>query len=561
MPTLDRRSLIFSAALAAAPAAAAAEPGPSKAVSAGFGAIDPARLEALRVYVERHREAYDLPGLTLCLVTPGGGLAFIASGYADRELRRPILGDELFQIGSISKSMTSLCIFKAVARGELELTDDIRARVPGLKIDSEAPVTLAHLLHHTSGLPDDAPPAPRITGGKLWTGYAPGARWSYSNTGYDLLTRALEHLHGQPMETILREEVFAPLGFKTAASAIRQEDRARYAEGYSPAAPGLPYLRRDPLVRAPWSDLTSGDGCVAMTAADMALYLRFILAAGVGRGAPLLPDALALRWTSEGADAPGWAKGAQYAYGLARVLSDGRTLLHHTGGMTAFSSSVHADPLSGVACFASTNMGSTNYRPREITRYAVGLFGRTGPIKDPPPAAAPPNPLGIDAGAYIDMHGRQLELLDKDGAPAASFEGQTGALEAGEDDARLARHPLLRRFPLWFERDGKGPPRAIWYGGEEFAREGAAVRPPAPPELLRLAGRFDDSGQSMRVSARPMGLFLNGATPLTPLGGGRYLVGADAWGCERIVLDSDLAGRPDVLNFSGGDFERVADRA
>ena len=67
------------------------------------------------------------------------------------------------------------------------------------------------LLNHSSGLPDGAPFFPRAMGDKLWLGYRPGSHWSYSNTGYGLLTLVLERLHGEQIETIIAREVFAPL--------------------------------------------------------------------------------------------------------------------------------------------------------------------------------------------------------------------------------------------------------------------------------------------------------------------------------------------------------------
>ena len=68
---------------------------------------------------------------------------------------------------------------------------------------------------------------------------------------------------------------------------------------------------------------------------------------------------------------------------------DGAPTLHHTGGMMSFSSSFHADPAAGVACFASVNARSAEYRPRKTTAYAVRLLRAVRAGTPMPPAPDP----------------------------------------------------------------------------------------------------------------------------------------------------------------------------
>ena len=561
---MNRRGLIGAAALplAAAATQGSAETAPSRAWTATGADRYGDALERLRAYVEEHRRAYALPGLTLVVVDADGYAGFITSGWSDVEARTPVAATQLFEIGSISKSFTALCIFKAMAAGRLKLDDDVRDHLDGFHIDTAERVTLQSLLNHSSGLPDGAPFFPRAMGDKLWLGYRPGSHWSYSNTGYGLLTLVLERLHGEQIETIIAREVFAPLSLEGARSAVRLEDQDLYASGYWPAQIQNPYPRGGPLDRAPFGEELSGAGCVAMATPQMARYLRWLIQAGRSEGAPLLSDALAAQWVAPTVDAPGWSEGTKYANGLAVVQVDGRTLLHHTGGMTSFSSSVHVDPAAGIACFASTNVGASGYRPRAITSWACGLF-RTAAAGT---AAPPPKPTTwtIDkpagyAGTFQAADGDKLVVRPGGTGLQLACAGGTCELEPAGDDAFLARDPRFARYALLVERKD-GRPVALWWGDKEYAADPAHLRGPAPAELAVLAGRYDDVFSTSRVVARPTGLFMDGTTPLTRLPDGSWRPGGDDWTPERYRFDAVLNGRPQRLNASGTDTWRVSDR-
>ena len=71
--------------------------------------------------------------------------------------------------------------------------------------------------------------------GGLWTAYAPGAHWHYSNTGYEILGKLAEHVGGKPLAQLLEERIFVPLGMSRTRGAIIGADRTLYAQGYEAA--------------------------------------------------------------------------------------------------------------------------------------------------------------------------------------------------------------------------------------------------------------------------------------------------------------------------------------
>lgn len=536
--------------------------GPSRGWTAGDDAGFSAKLETLRRYVEEHRRANGLPGLTLVVVGPKGQRGFITSGWANVDRREPVAAQHLFQIGSISKSLTSLAVFKAVERGRLKLSDDIRDVLPGVKIDTPERVTLQHLVNHSSGLADDPPMFPRPTNGALWLGYKPGSHWSYSNTGYGMLGETLQALEGDTFETIVERDVMRPLGMTSAHGAIRQEDRPLYATGYTLYQRGLAFAQAPRLSECQWLDVTFSAGSVAATATDMGRYIDWLIRAGRGQGAPLLSDQMAKAWTSPTVNAPGWgAPTAKYANGWAVVKVGDRTMLHHTGGMVCFSSSIHVDAQAQVGCFASANIGSSGYRPRDITAFACQLFGAK------PDAKPKPVSTGIDkaadySGRFTDKAGAVIELKAQGKTLTLVSDGREMPLDPAGEDAFSTPHPRFSRHGFVVERKG-GKAVAVWWGDHEYASDPAHLRGPADPQLAALAGRYDNDDPwagSFRVVARPTGLFLDPATKLTRLADGAWRLGDDDWSPERIWFDAPLAGRPQRMSLSGLDFMRRADR-
>ena len=517
-------------------------------------------LDDIRAYAARHMTAYGLPGLTLAVVGPDGLTAYMRFGEANIETNEPVGADHLFEVGSISKSFTALCIFRLMEAGQLRLTDDVRTLLPGPQWPAGAPITVQHLLNHSSGLADDAPLFPR--NGPLWRGYEPGSHWSYSNLGFAMLSHIVARLSGRPFGDYMQSEVLSPLGMTATRPLILTRDRALYATGYAPFIGNRPHPLRGRIAPGAWTPMVEGSGSVASTARDMARYSRFLIAAGRGKGAPLLSDAGAARFTQATVEAPGWGTGGgQYANGLAVVDVGGRKLLHHTGGMLIFNSAIHVDPIAGVAAFASTNMGSFPYRPRDITAYACARMRAAvegGPALQPMPA--PPKTTGMSnyAGRFAGRGGEGLEVAESERGLTVVVGGRRLDLEPSGPDAFTASDSAATPLPLVFRRKGKAVVRA-WWGDREYVRDGAAFSAATPAKLAALAGYYEnDDGWrgSFRVMAQGPALYIDGTTPLVPLAGGGFRVGEDAWSPERMSFDAWLDGKPQRATASGADYLR-----
>jgi CubicO group peptidase (beta-lactamase class C family) len=549
--TIDRRTFasgVFGAALGsqfAVPAFAQTRPDLTAA------------LAAIHAYGEAHRSYFGLPGMTVGLTTPDGFSTILNFGYANADARSAITSSTLFQIGSISKSMTAALIHQLAAEGRFRLNDPISSLLPTVPLPERNGITVQHLLDHTSGLADG--PAPIFPEGGLWLGFRPGEHWSYSNIGYTILGKLAEHVSGKPLVQLFADRLFRPLAMRRTRGAIVAADRSLYSQGYGPADDTIPFARGVPLAPAAWVDVTGGEGCVASTGEDMNRWMRTLADAVQGRGGLGLPPQQAKAFTAE--FVPSDTPGTSYGNGLMHVGNEGRSYLHHTGGMVAYSSSFHVDIASGVGAFASSTISAfAEYRPRLLTRFAVdaltnALAGRSLP--SPPRLDVPL----ANASSYVGRYS----------GPAGSFEIQLGALltiVAGGSSSMLepkggeifrTTHPMFREFSLMFERKGPAVIGASW-GPASFVREGSGAHLPASdPVLARLAGRYINDNPwwgASPVVERGGKLWLGTEMPMTRIGDNLWRVGKESWSPERASFANFIDGRPQTLLYSGEKFQR-----
>jgi D-alanyl-D-alanine carboxypeptidase len=514
-----------------------------------------AALAAIRAYGEAHLPHFGLPGMTLGVTTPDGFSTVLNFGYANADARTPITPETLFQVGSISKLMNAAVLHQFVAEGRLRLTDRISALLPAIPLPPGNTIQVQHLLDHVAGIPGDAPTFPD---GGLWTAYAPGQHWHYSNTGYDILGKLIEHLGGKPLDRLVEERIFAPLGMRRSHGAIVGDDRMRYAQGYE-AADELPFAFGVPLAPAAWVDVTFGAGNIASTADDMMRLLRSLADAAQGRGGMGLPPEPGRAYATHAV--PSDAPGMTYGNGLMHVGSKGRSYLHHTGGMVSFSSSFHIDVASGVGAFASSTLSAyAEYRPRLLTQFAVDALtnaaaGRALPT--PPPLETRLANAAAYVGSYSGPAG-QFEV--RGGSPLTIVANGTSApLQQWSGDVFRTTHPAFRTFSIMFDRKGKAVTAASW-GPSTYLRSGSAAQlPPSSPALAKLAGRYVNDSPWLGLASvveRGGKLWLGTEVPMTAIGSNLWRIGDESWSPERGAFANFIDGRPQTFIFSGEKFLR-----
>jgi CubicO group peptidase (beta-lactamase class C family) len=158
-------------------------------------------------------------------------------GRADHEAGTASTCDTVYDIGSITKSVTGTAIVKLESMGKLAITDPVSAHLGPVPADKRG-ITLHHLLTHTSGLPDslgdDYDPLSRaeLIDAALRAPVTPGGGYRYSNLGYSLLAVVVEVASGTSYEEFLAEHLFRPAGMTSTGYVLPERDPARVAVEY-----------------------------------------------------------------------------------------------------------------------------------------------------------------------------------------------------------------------------------------------------------------------------------------------------------------------------------------
>jgi D-alanyl-D-alanine carboxypeptidase len=112
-------------------------------------------IEALDVAALAAMERGAQPGLALAVTDPDRTLALRTYGYAQLELRTPVVPETLFEIGSIGKTFTAIAVLQLADEGALTLDAPVAEYLPWFAVPQPAgasPITIAHLLSHTAGI-------------------------------------------------------------------------------------------------------------------------------------------------------------------------------------------------------------------------------------------------------------------------------------------------------------------------------------------------------------------------------------------------------------------------
>src|SRR5687768_17401712 len=560
---LSRRRFVLSTAMVSV--AAFINPrnllGQSAAVQPLFARLDD--------YIARHMRETGAPGLTLALANRQGLIRVSTYGFADTKAKARVVPETMFEIGSVSKSFVGLVLLQLRDEGKLDLNKPVVEYLPWLKISSKFdPITTHHLLSHTAGLPG----APLLLDAllhELWTAYAPGKRFLYSNTGYNILGFLIEAIDKRPFADAMRARVLAPLGMTASAPIISNDIRAQMAVGYEPLKEGRPFSYGGQLAEAQWIEVDIAAGSIASTPADMAKYIRMLVNRGALPKGRLLSEEGFTLFTKAAINSPYRGEPASYGYGLWVSDIGAHTRLRHTGGMVAFSSSLDVDVTSGVGAFASVNANLRGYRPVSVTKYAIELFNASldgKKLPDPPAALPAPDEVknAADyAGEYTSTNEKKLVLTAEGEKLILTHGGRRVPLErsAATGDRFIVKHPDFETFLLGFMRDNRVVTEAYhgpeWYAGERYTGPRSAFERRKDWEGYE-GHYYNDSPWygDARVVYRKGRLYLDGLQPLVDRGDGKFGIG-DPEAPDWIAFESIIDGRAMRLNFSGIIFRRM----
>jgi CubicO group peptidase (beta-lactamase class C family) len=198
----------------------------------------------LAEYMQAQVGAHHFSGAVL---VAQNGKILLAKGYgfANFEWRIPNTPQPRFRIGSLTKQFTATLIMQLTEAKLVDLQDSICKYLDPC-VDAWRPVTLSHLLSHTSGIAGYGDkPDPKSRSLPPWTAaqiavsfhdkpleFTPGTKWKYSDWGYVLLGMVIEKVTAKPYATVLQERIFGPLGMRDSGYDLSENILLRRAAGY-----------------------------------------------------------------------------------------------------------------------------------------------------------------------------------------------------------------------------------------------------------------------------------------------------------------------------------------
>jgi len=295
--------------------------------------------------IEHEMKSQRIPGLSLAIVRQGRPLMAKGYGVANLELQPRAHAGTVYQVGSLTKQFTAAAVLLLARDGKLAIDDPVGRYLCPLP-RAWSPITLRHLLTHTSGIPE-VTTLPGFTYrdeyqradllGMLAAApldFSPGRQWTYSNSGYVLLGWIVEEAGGISLERFLAERVFGPLEMAATRFIHFQEVVRDCADGYEPGDDG--WRRCIPLR----PEAIAGAGGILSTVRDLArwdaaLYTDFPLdrSSRQAMATPAKLDDGSIALTGEPC-------GEHYGFGWYLGRHHGRPIASHTGETDAGFSSM-----------------------------------------------------------------------------------------------------------------------------------------------------------------------------------------------------------------------------
>ena len=334
-------------------------------------------------YVFSQIQRQHIPGLALAIVRGGRVVKMRGYGLANVELGVLASADTVFEIGSITKSFTSMAVLLLREQGRLSLDDRLDKFLTDIP-DAWKPVTIRQLLWHTSGVPDYEEVMGYDSYRNLMTpeqvialvaakplDFPSGSQWRYSNTGYYLLTLVIEKLGGEKYADFVAKDILAPAGMTHTRASDPPVVIPNRAAGYE-------YREAMRNRDAIQPSATGGAGMLVSTVGDMVRW-----ASVIGKGAIVKPESHELMFTDSVL-----ANGSRSGYGFGWFVSPmrGHRAFAHSGGTAGFACNLLHLPDDDVTIVVLTNSGSSN--PISITDHFARVLVpalRYTTIPDPRP--------------------------------------------------------------------------------------------------------------------------------------------------------------------------------
>lgn len=306
----------------------------------------------------------DVPGAALGIISDGELVYSNGYGIADLEHDVEITPSSVFYIGSVSKQFVTFSILLLQEQGKLNLDDSIQKHLPDFP-EYEAPLTIRHFIHHTSGVRDyltlmnlkerdyldntEADEVYELIKRQKELNFSPGEKQLYSNSCYFMLAMIIEKAAGQSLRTFAHENIFQPLGMKNTLFYDDNTDLIKnrvFSYEKKPDGDGFNNL----IMRF---DLV-GSGGVYSTVEDLYLWDQNFYHNKLGNGG----QEIIQKMHEEGLLNNG--ESSNYAFALNNGTYKGLKTVSHSGGLAGYQSQIMRFPGERFSVVILANRGDAN---------------------------------------------------------------------------------------------------------------------------------------------------------------------------------------------------------
>lgn len=413
-------------------------------LAAARQAEDPAaRLDKL--FARFHSQ--ETPGCAVAVARDGKVVLARAYGMADLEHAVPNTPETIFEAGSVSKQFTAGAVNLLALEGKLALEDDVRKYIPEVP-DYGTPITIRHLMTHTSGLRDWG----NVAGISGWSrgsrvhthahvldivsrqsalNFPPGHEYSYCNTGFNLLAVVVDRVTGMSFAEFCKKNIFEPLGMQHTqwrddfTRIVKNRAVAYEARGQNPYAMSMPF------------ENIHGNGGLLTTVGDLLLWTENLETGKLG--GPAFIEAMHHRGRlSDG-------RPIGYAAGLRVGEYRGVPEVSHTGSTAGYRAFLGRYPKQRLAVALLCNVG--NVEPGNLGHQIADIFLEVPPSPKQAKVDIDPATLKSRAGLYRNpASGETIRLVFAEGAlrlerGAALAPVSSAVFQAGSE-RRLTFEPM-----------------------------------------------------------------------------------------------------------------------
>lgn len=378
--------------------------------------------EKLEKFIQTERVNKDLPAVSIALVDDDQIVWSQGFGKPNEATEQTADGETFYRVGSVSKLFTDMAVMQLVARGQVNLDQEVQHYLPHFRPQNQfdVPITVRQLMSHRSGLVRESPvgnyfdptePSLVETVQSLNATelvYRPGTKTKYSNAAVAVAGLLVEQVSGQPFEEYISEHLFRPMAMQHSSFRRSEAIDLRLAEGWM----WSPHLAKFAAPEFALGTLPAGN--LYSSVDELSNLLITIFGQGRFAGQQVLPAATLTEMLTPESSVSAGAR--TYGIGFRLGEIEGHRTFGHGGAVYGYSTNLIGLPDEKIGVVAVVALDGGSGFVRRLTDYAIELMLAKRADK-PLPIIESTDPLSAGAarklaGIYESADDEQLELIN-----------------------------------------------------------------------------------------------------------------------------------------------------